>query len=280
MIIHAATLSLVVHPATEVIPVRDPESAEGRALRDSIADAGILEPLKISKGRIVDGRERWLHAKVLGRETVPCIEIPESDVHATIFDSIICRKHMPKVALAYLAFPSVEALLAESKARRLSNLRNSSSALESSRVNDRGNVRTAEDYAERLGIGRTTFFQVRNVVGHFAKSPELKEYFEPKIFSGEMGLGAVLQGIAGWTATKGQHRQEREQLVLWQDKIKGFCDPRKFAGWDKTTPEVRDHVRSELVKGIQEAWPADLRESILEELFGSLTNRRAGGSRK
>lgn len=268
MLIHAATLSLIVHPAVEHLPVRQPDSMEGRALRNSIAEIGIIDPLQICKGRIVDGRERWLHAKALGKNTVPCIEIPETDVQTVVLSSLLTRKHFSKSALTYLAYPFAEPLLAESRKRRLANLKTGEGSPDRA-FNALSGAKNAEDVAESLGINRRDLFTARNIHGHFEKDTELKAHFEPLILSGEMSLSAVSQGIAGWTSTKDKPKGEREQLVLWQDKIRGFCDARKFAGWAQATAETRAWVREQMTKGIRESWPDDLRHAIIEELINS-----------
>lgn len=265
MIIHAATLSLTIHPLVEHLPVRLPDSPEGRALRASIAETGVTEPLKISKGRIIDGREVWLHAKALGKDTVPCLEVPEGDVATIVLSSLLCRKHYSKSALAYLAFPFVDAVLKEAKKRKLANLKTGVVSPER-QLSGLSGAASAEELAEQLGINRQFLFSARNIHGHFAKNEELKEHFEPQILSGELGLGAVLQGIAGWNATKDQSRTDREQLVLWSEKIKGFIDPRKFAGWDKADAETRTWVQEQLIKGLRDAWPEDLLTGVIEQL--------------
>lgn len=272
MIQHLATLSLTIHPLVEHLPVRTPEHPEFQALMRTIgSEIGISTPLKISKGRIVDGRECWLAARKLGKETVPCIEIPEADVIATVLVGLCSHKVYTRGALAYLAFPFLEGALAESKKRRLDNLRKSVKSPQVVENVDSAAAalsvpKTAEDIAESYSIHRRDLFSARNIHGHFDKDEEMRAHFEPLILSGELGLGAVLQGIAGWASTKGKDKGEREQLLLWQDKIRGFCDPRKFAGWDKADPETKAWVRKELIKGIEAAWPQDLRHAILAEL--------------
>lgn len=266
MIIQAATLSLTIHPLVEHLPVRLPDSPEGRALRALIAENGVTDPIKISKGRIVDGREVWLHAKALGLDTVPCLEVPAGDVATIVLGSILGRKHYSKSALAYLAFPLIDPVLAEAKKRKLANLKAGKISAERT-LSGLSSATSAEELADQLALSRTFLFSARNIHGHFAKNEALKEHFESQILSGEMGLGAVLQGIAGWLATKHQSRPEREQLVFWAGKIKAFTDPRKFAGWAEADTETRTWVREHLARGIRDAWPADLRAALIEELM-------------
>lgn len=259
MIKHLNPETLSVHPAAQAIPRLAEDSPEFWGILASIATAGIIEPLKIKSGSVVDGRERQRAAILLRYATVPCIEIADGEVTSVIFHSLLARKHYTKSALAYIAQPIFEATLSEARKRQLDNLKAGIEIPERQLSGLSG--KTAEDAADRLGINRQFLFVARNIRGHFAKNPALKDHFEPRILSGELGLGAVMQGIAGWNSTKGQPKQEREQLLLWAEKIKGFGDPRKWAGWDKATPEVKEFVRTELRKAI-ESWPEDIRAVI------------------
>lgn len=255
--------ALGVHLALKHIPRLAADSEGARAITASIATAGILEPLKTKAGLVVDGRERLRAALELHYDAVPCIEIADGEVHSVILHSLIARKHYTKSALAYLAQPFFERALDEGKKRRLENLKRGDESPDRQLRILSGNTEAA---AEQLGINRQFLFSARNIHGHFKKEPALREHFEPLILSGEMGLGQVLQGIAGWEATKGKPKGEREQLLLWAEKIKGFCDPRKFAGWATAPDDVKSYVRAELMKGIKTAWPQDLVESVFGEL--------------
>lgn len=263
MINYISPQALGIHPVRTTLPTLRRDSEDFKALVTSIATAGLLEPLKVKGGLVVDGEARLTGCIQLGYEQVPCIEIADGELYSVVFHSLVGRRHYTKGALAYLSSPLFNQMLEESKARQLANLKrgpeNPSSTL--SRLSG-----TAEDAADRLGIGRALFFQARNIHGHFKKHPEMQEHFEPKILSGELGLGAVLQGIAGWESTKGKSRPETEQLLLWDQKIKGLVDPRKFAGWEKTPEEVRRHVREELIRGIRAHWPAELANAVFDEL--------------
>ncbi len=174
-----------------------------RAVVASVCELGlIIEPLKVSKGRIVDGRLRMLGAKAAGFEDVPTVEIAEEDVATVILHSLAARRHLTKSALAYMVFPVIENALAESRSRRLENLRKRQSGKGTSNtVQASGN--TAEEIAESMGVSRRYLVYCKTIIDAFRKQKRLREIFEPKILSGELSLEDVSKGIGGWKSTYG-----------------------------------------------------------------------------
>jgi hypothetical protein len=255
--------SLSIHPAAAKLPKFAEDSPEFRGMMASVAAAGFQTPLLVSGHALVDDPDKLRIAILLNMEVVPCLSVVKGEEESAVLHALLGRKHYSKGALAYIAFPLFASALAQGRKRRLENLKKGEKFADSSLSALSGGAQTVEDLADALGIGRTGLFAARNIHGYFKKNAEMKAHFEPLILRGEMGLGAVLQGIAGWRSTKGQSRSEREQLLLWQEKIKGFGDPRKWAGWDKASPETKDFVRAELRKAI-EAWPEDVRAALLD----------------
>ena len=239
-----------------------------RAVVASVCDLGfIIEPLKVCKGRIVDGRLRRLGAKAAGLVDVPTVEIEDGDVASVILHSLVSRRHLTKSALAYLTFPVMEDALAESRRRRLANLRNlQGGATASNPPSAQTGNNTAEKIAESIGMSRRYLFYSRSIIAAFRKEPMLREMFEPKILSGELNLEDVTKGIAGWRSTFGKPKVVQQELDLWRGKIKGFSDPRKFSNWSSTTPETRTFIANEIAKAIAERWPDDVREAVRKVL--------------
>ena len=91
-------------------------------IRKSAGDVGILEPLKVCKLRVVDGRLRLHAAKVAGLDKLPVVEVAEKDVASIIVDSLIARKHLTASARIYMIFPLFGDRLAESARNRSENL--------------------------------------------------------------------------------------------------------------------------------------------------------------
>ena len=73
--LHFPTLEL--HPAEENISVYRPvcaDDSEILALADSIRKDGVLQPLVITKDKVIlSGHRRWMAAQVAGLPTVPCV---------------------------------------------------------------------------------------------------------------------------------------------------------------------------------------------------------------
>jgi hypothetical protein len=271
------TRELVLHPAVKHIPMLPADSADAQAITNSLRIQGFLAPLKLHKGRVcdLDDRERLRAAVELGIEQVPCVEVCEGDLHTIILHGLVARTHYTKSAIAYLAFPHLEKALAESKARQYENLRRGTKRRPGE--TPLTEAKTAEELAEQLGISRRLFFSARNVHGHFAKSPELREKFERLILHGEpnaddidtrrpYSLARVIQGIAGWESAQNGKPSRRDELLRWNEKVKAFGDPRKWKGWEEAAPETREYVERELSKAIPR-WPREVRAVLLGALL-------------
>lgn len=228
---------LTVHPVAKKLPSWSKSDERFFSLVEDVRDRGIDQPLKIdAEGRILDGRECWRAAKQLQLAEVPVVVVPAEQCLAVILHSLVNRKHYTKGALAYVAYPLLSPVLEESRKRQVSNLK-SGKTPENSRESIQSTLgRTVEEFASALGFGRDLFFQARNLhtlfdssdvalAGWEAEHPhggegkptDLRAEFEPRLLSGEIGLGAAIAGIAGQSSTKGRGRPESEQLLLFED---------------------------------------------------------------
>lgn len=266
----ALITALIIHPAAAALPMPGDADPTVRAVIASICDLGrVTDPLKISKGRIVDGRIRLRGAVAAGLEAVPVVEIAESEVGSIILHSLLARRHLTKSGLAYMGYPLLEAALAESRKRRLENLKSappipgassvvSASESRSSTQWTIGN--TAEELAASLGISRSFFFMAREIHKKFASSPRtIRQEWEPKILSGEMGLGEVQQAIAGkLAALNGQTTPKNDPQILLFDL---FSKAKvRFARWESLDKQARaaalENFRTEFLPSL----PAELLE--------------------
>ena len=87
------------------------------ALKVSITENGILEPIKICRPTdgpprllgspdiwwIVDGRNRWLAACAIGMKRIPVMRVATQDAQEIIAATVAGRRHYTKGATAYLA---------------------------------------------------------------------------------------------------------------------------------------------------------------------------------
>jgi hypothetical protein len=231
--------SLTVHPAAAALPMPAATDPDSQVIVASIVELGrILDPLKVCKGRIVDGRIRQRGALAAGLVEVPVEEVEESEVTSIILHSLAARRHLTKSALAYIGFPVMETALAESRARRLANLKSGVSASKP-RSSTGKTIGNAAELAELLGVSRSLFFTAQEIHKKFNSSPKsIRAMWEPKILSGEMGLPQVQQAIAGKLAALNGSttpKGDAQQLLL-----ELFSSAKvRFGRWDKLQPAQR-----------------------------------------
>jgi hypothetical protein len=282
---------LTIHPAAKKLPSMAKDDERFIWLIDSIRERGINQPLQAdSEHRVLDGRERLKAAKQLQLKAVPVI-IRDGDSATLILDAILHRKHYTKGALAYLAFPLFASALEESKKRRLENLKNAENA-PFSRSSPSG--LSAEDIAEKCGVGRSLFFQagqlhklfresdkaieeweMANPHGGEGRPDDLRARFEPEILmqpvGGEKrhirGLGDIIAGIAGMNSTKGQPLQKPLQLDLFED---AWHDLKTRAGyWERFDERTKFEARQVIYKTVRE-----MPDEVVEVLMKAIKARR------
>ena len=98
-----ATLDL--HPLAETTPMMTQENYE--ALKLDIEANGQLEPISLYRGRIIDGRHRWLILQELGETTIKAIKLPNNTTKAglaSIVRSKETRRHETPTQLAISAY--------------------------------------------------------------------------------------------------------------------------------------------------------------------------------
>jgi hypothetical protein len=279
---------LTIHPAAEALPMPAVEDPASRAIVASICDLGrVLEPLKICQGRVVDGRIRLRGALAAGLPVAPVTEITEAEVAEVILHTLLARRHYTKSALAYLGFPLFETALAESRKRRLANLRSApldakpgTPIPESKSVVSASKPRsstqwtigeTAEELADALGVSRSLFFMAREVRKKFATGPKiLRDTWEPKLLSGELSLGEVQQAVSGkLAALDGQTNPKNDPQQLLFDLFRTATA--RFGRWSALSPAQRKAATQKFRDEFLPSLPPDL----LEEVESFLSERLA-----
>lgn len=261
--------SLTIHPAAALIPMPPDDDSTSLAMVRSVGEFGVLAALKVCAGRVVKGRLRLRSAKACGLTEVPVEEVEEKDVASIILHSLCVRRHLTKSALAYLGYPLMEPALAESRRRRTENLRNHVNPSKP-RSYPQGTFGSAGDLAEHLGVGRKLFFEACEIHKKFAQHPKLRSEWEPKILSGEMGLGQVQQAISGKIAAnegKTTPKGDANQLML------ALFDTAKvrFDRWEKLERSQRDKA----VEKFETEFLPSLPQELLAAAEKFLENRRA-----
>ena len=98
-----ATLDL--HPLAETTPMMTQENYE--ALKLDIETNGQLEPISLYRGRIIDGRHRWLILQELGETIIKAVKLPNNTTKAglaSIVRSKETRRHETPTQLAISAY--------------------------------------------------------------------------------------------------------------------------------------------------------------------------------
>ena len=100
-----ATESIEFHPVSEGHPQMN--EFEFKALVSDMGVKGQLEPVKLYRGRVVDGRHRTWAAKELGIDVVKCVELPNNTTLAELKDIVLStetRRHQSGTQRACSAY--------------------------------------------------------------------------------------------------------------------------------------------------------------------------------
>ena len=255
------------HPLIQSLPRWADDSEDLLGLAADIRERGIDQPLICSrtsggKGEtgvlyLLDGRHRFFGAQMGGLKAVPVIVRQETEAQGIVLNSLAQRRHYTKGALAYLSYPVIVGSVYQGPGQPKKESSIQSTILQS-----------AEAIAAKLGFGRDLFFQARDLHKRFAKSPALREEFEPRVLTGEIGLGACIAGIAGKEATDGKQRPQYEMQELLSQAFR-TVSIRVKREWEKIPAAARLAVAQKTVEEICE-WPEDLLKVIkasLDEQF-------------
>ncbi len=156
-----------------------------------VKQRGILEPIKIVeiKGKpvIVDGRHRWKAALEAEISRVPCERVSIDQALAIMESTMIGRQHLTKGQRAYAAVVLHPEVATEGDKREKAG------KAEPSALN-------AEGLATKFGVSVRLVEQACKLYRELDKSKTLRAKHEWRVFAG-FGLGAILAGLAGDTAT-------------------------------------------------------------------------------
>ncbi len=255
---------LTIHPAIAEDPRLAPKDPRYLAMQAAWDEQGGCPPIyATADGQIVDGRHRywWLQKSEL--EEAPVIEVTEDEILMVILGALAGRNHTTKGQRAYLTVPKLAAAFKAAQDRRITILNSGGKA-------KLPVIPSADDLAERLGVGRELLNQARRLHELFADGKEgkaLRKEWEPKILDGEepLGLGAALQGIGGQRSTKGAPKKPARNSAL-RNFIVGWKNLTKpAAAWEKWDDDTRELA----VDGLREA-VAKLPEPVLEAVVAAV----------
>jgi hypothetical protein len=251
------------HPYIAKFPRWGHDADEWTAFLIDIQDNGIRHPLQITADHlVVDGETRRQAALSLGLPEVPVVVVSEDEIGTVVVRELGFRRNLTKSAIAYLAYPLHKRVHDESIHRQQTNLKKGSE-LPSLLSRRSGKIRGFEEVFVQLGFSRPLFFQAQEVHELFADDPSYKALMEPKILSGDAGLGAVIAGYAGRAATLGKERRDPRPADLMLKSMSSWSAWGRY--WEAIDSEQRDRVRTHLRKQCAEL-PVDLRAELVSEL--------------
>lgn len=153
------------HPLSAAFPAMSAEDFE--ALKDSIADIGVQNPITIFEGMVIDGWHRFTAANEVGMPC-PTVDLADIDPRVFVLAQNKARRHISQAQLA-MAVTAVHAWrpLGDQKAAT---------------VGTQCPPKTTKELAEAAGVGERTIKQAKTVQSKAA--PEVQE----AVKRGDIGL--------------------------------------------------------------------------------------------
>ncbi len=282
-------------PALRRVPELLDGSEEFKALSLGLKKVGFIRPIIIDQDdQVIDDHSRsQLRAAINYQfKEVPVQVCSSDDAPMVRLHSLAHVRHLSKSAIAYLAVPDLEEAFDLARRKKLKQIK------EDSVVSSGDDLKTVDDLADELGIGRNLLFEARKVRAAFEdkkKYPRtivggkqdgeetemtLREWYEPRMLrsfvGGEheqnrpMGLGGILAGIAADKKPREDFNPKgKGQLSLFESKL-------DFAGGWKYWTKLSNKDRTQHLKNFEdqlEFIPEDQRDQLadyLEKLAGKV----------
>lgn len=145
-----------IHPAAELFPMMS--DAELSELADDIKENGLLEPVVIHDGKVLDGRNRLRACEIAGVE--PRFENPSNPVGSLVIYVLsknLHRRHLTVSQRGAIAAEVVPLMAEEAQRRQVSHLKNQPCAsLAQIGTDDITGGRSSEIAAKALSVSRRT----------------------------------------------------------------------------------------------------------------------------
>jgi len=284
---------LTIHPLLKDSPMMHPAHPDCTCIRDSIQRHGLDEqPIVINdQNQIIDGRHRAREAGFLGWTEVPVVIRKDSDAPVIIFDTVMGRRHLYKWQVAYCLAPVLDLFTTDGKGVSMQNLipgsihkkrenPNVPSNGQTDRSKESDKPRGVGDTLSGIGISYETWQRVQEVRKRFAKRPDLKAQYEPRMFlpdSDDQGISLegvmkALGSVESYEAHKHDVkalRGEHDRLAL--DLMKKAAAQLEF--FDKLDPAKQKKLAEDTVQAVR-LWPMELKKEILAALQQDFSNEQ------
>jgi hypothetical protein len=183
MNLYSTGTGIPTHPAASLFPLL--EGDDYQQLKDDIEKHGLLEPIWLCDGQILDGRNRFRACEELGIK--PEFRSYEGDSPIEYVWSLNgVRRHLSKSQRAAIAVEMLPHLETEAKARSAANLKHGDKTPDATETLHRG--RSVAIAGEKVGVGSTLISRAKQVK---EADPKLFE----KVKSGEVQVEPALRQI-------------------------------------------------------------------------------------
>jgi hypothetical protein len=276
--------SLALHPCLDGMPELATDDPKFSALVADVRDRGFDYPAIIDEqDRVIDGRHRRRIAGMLGIQ-LPTTRRDSADASEIILATLMQRRHYSKGALAYMAAPLFADVVEAGRVRRLAGLKAGANPRDRIQYGDGKIGKTVEQLADELGFSVELYTQAKKVRDKFDDATEYewndlprpttyKRYFEGKLLAGEIGLGGILQAIAGKEATQGQAKITPKVATLFERGLQAFTT-RFTTKWDKLSPADRQPIVKSVATEVTK-WPEDVRQAAMNSLIAAAKHKPA-----
>lgn len=227
-------LNLKYHPACEIFPTLSNE--ELQSLADDIKANGLLEPIVVYKGEILDGRNRYEACEVAGVEPQFVAWDGEGSPAAYVISKNLQRRHLNASQRALIAYELLPLLEAEAKERqRLSNGRGKKGG-----QNCSTEVGKASEHVGRIANCSSTY--VEQVKSTAAKAPELLDAIRNRVLTVDQAhkLSKIPESKRQAVVEKAKKPKARIPRLIRQAEIDCRKEQRKAEERTITVPKESD----------------------------------------
>jgi len=247
-----------IHPAAELFPPMGSEDL--LQLAEDIRAHGLLDPIAIHEGLVLDGRNRLRACELVGAEPrfVPADLNGMTPIEYVVSHNLH-RRHLTIAQRAALALDLLPKLEEEARERMLAG------KADPRPETDEG--RSDEKAAAMVGVGRTTVAAAKAIAKRSPKVVEQMRAGELTVAAGARAAG--FEGLGQGRGANGGPIEEGKRSVYYGkgDKFREATEPlrRYLAAWEGRDFEFR-HVNPR---------EAGKRIAVIDDLLGGLTAARA-----
>lgn len=238
---HYAGLGYATHRYADFIPVADDKDQQ--ALRASIGQIGLLDPIMLYQGAILDGRHRYKACVVLGVE--PTFREFEGDDEAAlqfVLAKNIARRQLTtgqKLSLLEKLRPELGRLRAEAAQR------NRWTDQATTGCSEKGSGYVANQEADLVDLSRETVRQYKKISDYASKDEAMAEVLD-QIKSGEVSVGKAYRNASAAldreaNASRPNPMRQRAALASAIGKAK-----ESLVNWDYSVLNEDYEVRADL----------------------------------